>query len=256
MPSTEKNSIATLDANAITTAAELGRSASEAQILHATEERRGVYYLQTPDGVDRKLAEPGWHNESLLSADAIADFAKAFKRERSALFLGEDGIVFVYDTQDRRDRATCDLAHSEPYKALQQAMDGVSQKEFDRLLRIPLKGFVQSTTLLPSIQKVKFSHSTEGGSNVGHGSEGMSLAVQRELTGATAIDEEVQIRLPLFEDVPHEVQVTCAVEIDIDRAKFSLTPLPAQLRTAFDMTFAQIENTLERAEIPIFRGNP
>jgi hypothetical protein len=135
-------------AEAIEKLQSLANDAKKTSILPVAEEPKGTYYLVGPDGkAELKVAAPGWHGEKLATPQQLADFVADRKRENSVVFYNETGIHFVYDRDDRRDGAYCNLLISPQYAYLSSPCAAMKQSDFIRLLRIQFRGCLGDSNL-------------------------------------------------------------------------------------------------------------
>lgn len=154
------------------------------------------------------------------------------------VFVGNDKIRVVFD-EDRRDSIEMALPWSEPFAALSkpEALTGLPQKDLVWLLRTTFRGTFAPAELLPTVRTIKFTAAGQSDSDIQHGRESMGKALQQEVVGAGTLPEEVQFTVPVFADLVHEsnffsASVLCALDIDLERQRFTLKPLPDELAVA------------------------
>lgn len=111
-----------------------------------------------------------------------------------------------------------------------------SQAELIRSLRTTLRDTYSPADLLPTLRQIKFSKRTDGASEVQHGRESMGASIERQVSGAGDLPEDVVFSTPWFDPIgdatPPEAAVTCALDIDTESAGFMLKPVIADIRRA------------------------
>lgn len=130
-----------------------------------------------PDGVaERRLAEPGWHDESLTNPTQFQDFVRDRNDISSddVVFISPLGMTYCYDRNDRRDKATCAMTKTDAWSwlmAADQPTGGpkLGQVDFIRLLRITLRGCLPDPSLLQLARKLKFNADGVASGDVQHG---------------------------------------------------------------------------------------
>ena len=108
----------------------------------------------------------------------------------------------------------------------------MGQRAFIDLVRIDLAGCYKPDDLA-TFRAIKFADSKSGDSTVEQGRASYGVSVKKELTGATAIPEEITLEIPVYEDLAElKLPVVCAVSVDLDHATFALIPLAGELSKA------------------------
>lgn len=154
------------------------------------------------------------------------------------VYVGPDRIRVVWD-DDRRDSITMALPWSEPFALLAkpEALAGLGQRDLVWMLRTAFRGMYAPSELLPTVRTIKFSSAGMAATEIQHGRESMGRELQQEVVGAGAIPEEVTFTVPVFADLVHErnffaTSVVCALDIDLDKQRFTLKPLPDEIAVA------------------------
>jgi hypothetical protein len=242
------------------------RDGISTRILEVKAEPSGVYFLVGPDGkAERFTAEPSRHCEVLATPEQLAQFAldaieKAHRIDKPIILIGTDRIVFAYSAQERRDFAYCPLTLTKQYKLLEQWEKSpvlLTQREMIQALRVTFRGNVANGNLLPIVRQLKFESSSIGGNTVQHGSESMGRSLVAKVMGAEAIPEEFMLDIPVFEESRHLHRVECALDVDVQSARFTPLPFPQQLQMALEGRLeALVEYFTTTTKIPTFIGRP
>jgi hypothetical protein len=157
----------------------------------------------------------------------------------AGVYVGHDKIRVVWD-EDRRDSIEMALPWSEPFALLAkpEALAGLTQRDLIWLLRSTFKGAFAPPELLPTVRSVKFTSAGQAESDIQHGRESLGRKVDAEITGAGAIPEEVIFRVPVYSDMVDDAgnhftaSVACALDIDLEKQRFTLKPLPDEVAVA------------------------
>lgn len=244
-------------AGAVEKIAELATAGIKTTTFTHESERKGVYYVVGPDGKAVKtLADPAWHHERLGTPAELVRFIEEHKGESGVVFYGEASVVYVYDINDRRNVAVCELKTTLQYGWLLNPTGAMRQTDFIRLLRITLRGCLPPDSgLLSLVRNLKFNVTTDGGGTVQHGRESIGRSLKAELTGEGSIPEEVRLIVPVFQNHPFSALVTCAVELAPQEQTLQLTPYPMEARRAMDEALADIaERFAGDGMPPAYRG--
>lgn len=238
----------------------LVKAANTSEVLDVKGERKGVYFIVGPTGVvEKKIADPDWHSETLETPAELRSFIEDQKQDRSSVFIADAVVIFVRDLEDRRDRAYCNLIESEPYRWLKEkSASMLSQADLIRLLRITFKGCLGAdTALLALVRKLKFDASANASVDITHGRESVGKSINSQIMGVEAIPEEVVLRVPVFENHPFIAAINCAIEVFPHEQCFKVTPYPLQVRKAMAESLDSIESVLAQEDLPpVYRGKP
>jgi hypothetical protein len=242
--------------SAVEQVVKLTRETRKTEILPATLEPQGYYYLVGPDGASTKvLAQPAWHRETLQTPSELRNFIAANPGGNSAVFVGPEQVVFVYDMQDRRNVAVCPLKTSPQYQLLLSPPQQMSQSDFIRLLRIPLHGCLTSENLIPLLRELKFESGDIANTTIQHGRESMGRQINSAVTGVDKIPDEIGLLIPVFENHAYTHLIKCAVEVFSQERTFRLTPYPLQLKTAMEAALTDIADVFVE-DLDVFHGKP
>lgn len=237
----------------------LVKSSTEATLL-AHPGPAGRFFLCKPNGeIDSVQAWPGWRQELVATADALAHLASTRVLSGSTgaeLWLSEYRATLVYDRADRRDRADLPFRMSTPFAWLKEnGGKNLSQSDLVRALRVDFHGcLTNAPTLLASIRRVKFQSESSSDRSISHGAESIGTSVLARAAGVTEeIPEEIQVTCPVFENAKLDrlASIGCAFEVDVAERCFRITPYPGELASAVD---AALNSIACRFSIDVFMG--
>lgn len=216
--------------------------------------RKGTYALLKPDSEGKpsyeiKTAVPEWHNELLLTPETLIDFVTTQSKDTSAgvIYLNQEKMVYVYDFDDRRDKATCQLIPSEQIQFLlnlkKTGTTALKQTEILKVLRIKFKDCLPAGSLvIDHLRSVKWGVQAEGGAVINRGKESMGREITASVKGLDLLPEEIRLRFPYYENVKTSVvEVNCALEINVADESFSIIPFPQELQKAQTVALESIE---------------
>lgn len=248
----------------------------EPRVIDLPKEKPGTYAIIRPgaagdglkDAIEVKVAGPLWHNEQLATPDNLV----AFIGERTAasedgptkatskgtVYVGPTGVTYVFDFEDRRDRASVPLKTSKPWDWLVQAdagkVNAMTQRDLIRLLRITFGGaFPAGSNLLSVIRNINFTNNATAEANIQHGNHTLGKNTLNQVRGVNDIPEDFAVSIQVFENFDFPVTVQCALEIYPDVQKFEVVPFPNQLQRALNTTLETIRLRFEDAA-PAFLG--
>lgn len=240
---------------------------TEPKIISIPQEKPGTYGIVKPglpgedNKIDVKVAGPLWHNERLKTPEQLLEFIKTRKAAAESgtafngvCYVGPERISFHYSFEDRRDRAVCELVHSQPWLfLLNSAGKQLSQRELIKLLRITFDGSLPDGGLLNLIRQLKFDNTGTLTTNIQHGKESMGRQVLNEVTGLASIPEQFILNLQVFENYKQPVVTRVALDLKPDVAAFEVIPFPNQLENAMNETLGWILESFKE-EVPTFIG--
>jgi hypothetical protein len=236
--------------------------ASRTATMAVAGEKAGTYYLIGPDGkAERRVVDPPWAD---FKPETPAELKRFIENHRTgdaqAVFYNDDRVTFVFDENDRRDKATCELATTPPFDWLTTASTNppiLRQADFVRLLRITLRGCLPDGNLLALVRQLKFNTAGEAAGSIQHGRESMAKSITATITGEAALPEEVGLFVQVFENHPYRAQVICALETHPNEQAFRLTPYPLEVRRAMDEALDDIADLYRGDDMPpVYRGQP
>jgi len=219
------------------------------KLVSLPNERSGIYGVENDDKLVVKLAEPAWHGETLESPRHLAEFAAARQRKDSAIYVSDGLITMVYDFEDRRDKAICEMKHSQQWDWLIRASGNwMTQEEIVRLLRITFRGCIDSVPgaesgapdreVVDILRKLKVIGGSIQEGEIQQGRESFG----KSITGAVqqSVPEEICLNIPIYTRYPLHVRIACALEINPMGLKLKITPFPREMEIAQDRVLSQI----------------
>lgn len=217
--------------------------------------------VQPGKPLEIRVKSPPFHAETLETPEQLAEFIKATDGgpdlRGGRVYVSPDKAVFVFDHNDRRDRAACNFKYSDQFAWLKSERAFQRQAEIVRTLRIIFRGCLgDGSTLTSRLRTLKLSTAGATETDVQHGKESVSRAAMAALTGADQIPEEFPIDLPVFANFKNIQRIWCALEINVQDQTFKITPYPRELDAAMESTLESICEVFGELEIPVLRGKP
>lgn len=242
------------------------------KVVDLPKEKPGTYAIILPgkpgaklsDTLDVRVAGPLWHNEELATPSDLRNFI--LKREsdsdddkKGVVYVGEGSIVYVYDANDRRDRASTPLTLSKPWQWLLKADAGqipqLSQRDIIRTLRITFGGALPAgSNLIGALRNLNFTNNGTVEANIQHGKNTLGKQILNQVIGIDALPEDVAFSLNVFENFRYPVTVQCALEIYPDVQKFEIVPYPNQLHDALELTLDRIRGDFDSEDVRAYLG--
>lgn len=239
----------------------------EPKLINVPHEKEGTYGVVTPSpsgkpvAIDFRVAGPKWHSETLENPAQLHRFIESMrerdvKPEDGAIYIGENEARYVYSFEDRRNRATCPLVFSDPWKWLAGPKQPLDQRTIIRLLRITFDGCLSAdSNLVSTLRNIKWK--TDGGfeGNIQRGKEALGRQVMNEVLGVANFPDEFGLMVNVFENYRHPVLVRVALEILPDVQKFELIPFPNQIHDGLAATLLALQADLSDTNVPTFIGS-
>jgi hypothetical protein len=241
-------------AAAISKIEEMAGKAGTVDVIEG-HEPDGSYYLVKPGGtVEKVLPEPGWHKENLADPAELESFIRQHPHKDGEVYYNEQRVTYVFDFNDRRDQAVCELRPSEVWTWLTAGSKTLyGQAEFVRLLRITLRGcLADGSRLLDLVRSIKFTGQSEAAGVIKHGQESLGRSINQLVTGETALPEELVLDVQVFENFDRHAKVQCAIEIFPAEQRFKITPYPLELKKVMDRTMEELATVFDG--VPSFWG--
>lgn len=130
------------------------------------------------------------------------------------------------------------------------------QRDFLKLLRLQLADSVDPADYA-AVKKVIFKHQQQASGAVDRTKASLGRAIESSLD-ADPIPEKATVRVQVYENLPYEVNVECALEIDLEKEEFQLIPLPLQLVLGLQEVMSRVSVDLHHlrgtALWPIYYG--
>ncbi len=227
------------------------------------------YYLRTADGtLERHEAKPSPRAHKTLDIASLVRFGAALDTGESSpvLWYSRVGLVLIVDDATRRDRVSMSLEFS-PQMLLLQSLERetkwYTQAQFLSLLRVKLGAcLINHPALIPSLRKIKFRTSSEGGSEIVQAKASVGKSLSAELSGAEPIPEEVTLSVSIFNGRAEYSEIVCSLDVDPEKVTFSLTPLAGAVEDAIREGESQLRNVIAsemdgaQLDVPVYYGTP
>jgi hypothetical protein len=253
----------------------IGKTAVKAEgqrIFTAAAEPKHRYYLSDENGALTAVEsgpEPRHHVAGGM--EVIVDFAKRFHSPAEgdgmpAIWYSRGGIVCLIDDGTRRDRVDMPLKLSKQMEVLlclEGKRGGLKQAELIKLLRIEFADALsQAEGLVDLVRRVKFTVGAQTETEVRHTKTSIGRSLEAEITGASAIPENVTLEPRIFASGFPNIRrrIVCALDVDPQIEQFFLTPLAGETENAlFDAESVigdKLEELLGEVEVPVYYGAP
>lgn len=226
-----------------------------------------TYAVTLPDGTVKFIGnDVPWRNHKAKDLETVAAFADKFTS--GAVWVSREKIVFLTDDDDRRQRLTVDMIHSDEIKHLaerQKAKPRQSQRDILFALRTiftqdALPGF---PNLIDALRKVSFEANAKSDSEIQRGKSSVGKAVKAEASFPEPIPEMIVLSVPIFENsfACKRFPVRCAVEIYEAEATIQLFPLPGEIEAAYAAAEADLCASIgdllgKDSKVPVYYGSP
>ena len=182
------------------------------------------------------------------------------------VFASMSQVVAVLSEADRRETVTFPLATTSSWQVMRsmRGSSAMTQAAFIDMLRRGLDATYTPPDLLSLVRIVKFKQNESGESNIQTGKASIGRSVQSELTGAGALPEDVRVNVPVWDNVMHDdilrnVDVICALDIDLEQQRFYLRPKAGQIesheRDALDWLVGLIAEQVSES-VSVYAGSP
>lgn len=190
---------------------------------------------------------PKPRNHAATNGASFVSLVNELKAESAIVFVSEGQVVAILDSNDREDRVTLELPHSEAYKAF--ALLGVpqNQRSVIRMLREELYGAID-LSFLAIIRRLDFTRRNDGNSSVMHGRESLGRSVEATVQSAEGEVPEivaVQLRVHEVPDLVGDITFRAAVSVDPTEEKIALRSAGDSFRRAVLENQAKIVSQLE-----------
>ena len=266
----------TVDGNAVQHIERITKEAARACVLSVSGEAPGFAWLQNPGGEAKRVRlESQPRKYSAFSLDGLCGqidhFAAEGNGSASVLALVGRGRVTVLldENETRLHRLTMELPISKPFAfltTLSNTVQKYNQRDVVWALRtqIGAENIESPDDLLTRLKSLKFSQSSDGGSDIAVGRESMGKQVVAAVVGGGKdLPESCVLSVPVYADLvlSGEVQmqpIECAIDIDIAEATFIVKPMPGELERAQRETDEAIRRyiaaTVEASNVKVFNG--
>lgn len=222
-------------------------------------------FVSDRSGVREMKLPPDLRSHTVAGIGDLLEAYKVWCGEPSAsealgvFWHDSDVVTLVIDDFDRRDRVTMPLEYTQQFARIKKLAEQphLSQREAVNLFRHDLKD-CGPDTMLPALRKLEFKRKNDGSRTFEHGKESLGRSIELQVTGASAIDEYVTFRVPLYKNpgVHLVVGIQCSIELDSEKEQIIIKPLPDQINTAVKEGQAVIHGKLSESGAAVFFGSP
>ncbi len=265
----------TVDGQAVQAIERITKDAARAVVLPIPGEAPGHAWIQNPgENAERIALEPQPRKYTAFSLDGLCGQIHHFATEgdqaaQVLALVGRGRVTVLLDENETRlHRLTMELPISRPFAfltALSNSVPKYDQKQVVWQLRTQIgSGNIEPDDLLTRFKSLKFSQSSDGGSDIAVGRESMGKQVTAQVAGGGKdMPESCTLSVPVYADLvlDGEVQmqhIECAIDIDIAEATFIIKPMPGELERAQRETDEAIRkyisDTVTDGNFEVFNG--
>lgn len=192
---------------------------------------------------------------------AAASRAWATPNARPVVWHSENGVVLIYDDEDRRDRLVFPLTFSEPWltlKGLEEKRSAVSQRELIRMLRIV---FLADQAVVNVFRRLEWDSGTRGTAEIAKGRDRLGAEIRAEVTGAADLPDDIVVDAPVYRERGRDATYSVRLVLDYDVAnqRIEIAPMVGELDRIITIAQQAIRDELVAAlgaEFPIYYGTP
>lgn len=226
--------------------------AAGAEILQIPGDGRSCY-VRFGDEIKRFVVEAKPRGHLVDSLDDLIEFVAWYchRLEPSdcTVWHSRDGVTAVLDESDRRDHCTFPLEFSDEWKTVSDLGAWLDQRQFIRLLSVPLAGALDDPGLISKFRQLDWSMQQEAKGVVQRGKESLGKSIAAQVTAAVDLPEEIDLYVPVYtnrgERDRHRVR--CALDIDPHKQVLQLVPMPNELHTIVEEAQDSIRSRLVAA---------
>lgn len=199
---------------------------------------------------DKALTKP-----SGITLTDSPDAVYSVPAEGSVVFFNEKAVTYYEAPHDARGIiAEMPLQQTPEFQLLSKPMSMMDPLEFNRFLRITLRGMLVDPTVPARLAKLKFENNetttaTAGSSRGGFGKEvNASLSIEEQ-----PVPENIRIKLRPFVNIDKTYEVDFALEADFRQAKMKLTAYPSEMVAVVESALMTIPVILDGV-VPSYFG--
>lgn len=254
-------------AEGIQALAKIGEHAGNATNKFVVVELPDHKYV-TVEGIGVNVSDPIQKQGSRnIELDGVIEFGKLltdFKTRHNAnptIWYDKNGVAtFIHDQIDSLllESATLTFGKTPQHEALLKPQ-AANHRAFLRQLRTIWWDCFEDNSarhnLVEKLKKLDFTNSTKSDVAVGRASYGTAAAVTA--SGAD-IEGEISLQVRFFTDpsLDQRYQVTCLLDIDLEKQTFAIIPLGDALELAIQSNMEKVRDILEASSFPVFHGRP
>lgn len=175
--------------------------------------------------------------------------------EGSVVFFNEKAVTYYEAPHDARGIiAEMSLQQTPEFQFLSKPMTMLDPLEFNRFLRITLRGMLVDSTMPQRLAKLKFENNETTTANAGASRGGFG----KEVNAALSIEEEnvpenIRIKLRPFVNIDKTYEVDFALEADFRQGKLKLTAYPSEMVQVVEQALMVIPSMLDGV-VPSYFG--
>jgi hypothetical protein len=208
--------------------------AIKAEVLGLPGYIRSLYLSQGGALQEVQREKPGRCNE-LLDLSQIPRMIALYALTNPAVFVCQDSVRLMLDTQDRFEVCTLILESTQQWRSLQD-LDGapMDPPQLRRILMFELWGLLP-TTLASSLLRVDFARREGATGLASHGVESLGRTIEARAQGMDSIPESVRVTFAPWRRIPVEVSLELGIILDVKAGGIGLRPLAGQVEEAADL---------------------
>lgn len=156
----------------------------------------------------------------------------------ATVWHSDSAIIGLLDDKDRRETVTLPLTFAMQFNAI-RAIDSqpavLEHRAFIRFLNITMRG-TGVDTVVPQFRDLRFRQEGHGQSRLKHTDQSVGREISQEVQGTGDLPEQIVFNVPIYANynMRWAVDITVAIEIDIQNEKFILHVPGDQIREAID----------------------
>lgn len=175
--------------------------------------------------------------------------------EGSVVFFNEKAVTYYESPHDARGIiAEMELQQTPEFQLLNKPMAMMDPLDFNRFLRITLRGMLVDQTMPMRLAKLKFENNetttaSAGTSRGGFGKEvNASLSIEEQ-----TVPENIRIKVRPFVNIDKTYEVDFALEADFRQAKLKLTAYPSEMVRVVDEALMVVPQMIDDV-VPSYYG--
>jgi len=227
-------------------------SAAAATLVDIPGDGRTAWVQQDGELLDIPVPPPT-RRHIVYELDDLARYARRVVEEvtkpaPAVVWIGTSSVVLVIDDLDRRDTVRIDL-EIDPRFALLKSLSfdrPFSQGDFIRLLRL---GLEVDESFIAQWRHLRWRKSANEDARMEAGNESVSRELLAQLEGYANMPTELDYRTCVYAhpDLDTEYTITLGIEIDPDRKRIHIVPMPGQIIEAQQQATDAVHGRLSEA---------
>jgi len=246
----------------------LGMKLATGTTIKPDSEPEDVYYLQYPNGaIERKVADPEPRDHNILFVEDMVAFAINHKSDLDSMSIwcSRTGITLILNESTRRDHVRLPLEKSRQISTLELWNNSTIWLDQTSLVRILRATFSECLPgqVIPAFRRLKFRVNSSGEKVLEHGRSSIGKTLEAELTGESALPEELVFHVPMFNGSNLSIwsHIRCIVDADPHAEKIAIIPQAGQCEGAWLRSESEIAKLIkerigEESGIHVYCGEP